>query len=278
VRRLLSGALLGVVALGVTGQGVVAFGATADDREVQVMNRKLQAAEQYFLAVWNETLKLNGVGYREPGIHSYRGQMASPCGTMGSGNAAYCGAANMIYYDEAFLLDIMKTVGRALHSDGDYAPITILAHEMGHAADRYIARTALPDFRWEAVPSYQNEAEADCFAGAVTRMAEKAGHLDAHDLDEAKQVLFIGGDSPSVGRTGGVAHGTAALRWNNFERGYRQGATGCIAFLSAEYRKQLMNSRSRSGDWGHRSFWEMSHSTGEKPGQQEPYPPVRTPK
>jgi hypothetical protein len=48
---------------------------------------------------------------------------------------------------QVFLAAEMKSIGAALHTDGDYAPIVIIAHEWGHGADRWCRASAPPDYR-----------------------------------------------------------------------------------------------------------------------------------
>jgi predicted metalloprotease len=128
-------------------------------------------------------------------------------------------------------------VGAALHSDGDYAPIAILAHEWGHAAD-YWYRYSRKLYSWE---TFYTEQLADCLAGAVTRSAERAGYLERGDLEEAERTIQSAGDpiNPNRPKTSSEkidegwrklhSHGEPADRLQAFRKGYRGEAAACLA-------------------------------------------------
>src|SRR3954469_11826055 len=105
---------------------------------------------------------------------------------MGAGNAAYCYSVNAIYYDEVFVARQSKIAATRLGTDGDMAGIGIIAHEMGHAV-----AIQLGD---ESRDSYENEATADCLAGAFALQAERDGSLENGDLDEAFFGMAAAGD------------------------------------------------------------------------------------
>src|SRR5262249_42926042 len=127
---------------------------------------------------WAQIFASRGARYMSPSLVSYTGSALTPCGQAGSNNAAYCAADNKIYYDSVFFAGMMKAAGEYLGTDGDYAPIVILAHEWGHAAQAQLDSTSLIGlFR---------ENMADCLAGAITQMAGFDRHLDRGDLEEAR--------------------------------------------------------------------------------------------
>jgi len=138
----------------------------------------------------------------------------------------------------------MKSVGAALHMDGDYAAIVILAHEWGHAADFWYQRNT-NSRHWTPLSAEQT---ADCLAGAVTLAAEKAGRLERGDLQEAERGIQWAGDidyskllperpgKPETARDilhdGFVkmtGHGDPAQRLRAFQEGYRGGTAACLA-------------------------------------------------
>jgi predicted metalloprotease len=113
------------------------------------------------------------------------------------------------------------------------AAVGIIAHEMGHA----VAIQLGEDSR---VP-YQNEATADCLAGAFTQQSSRDGSLEPGDLDEAFFGLAAAGD-PTPQPTGDarldariarrmavLGHGTREQRLANFKAGYEGGAGACLA-------------------------------------------------
>lgn len=125
----------------------------------------------------------------------------------------------------------MKQVGKVVATDGDDAAIVVLAHELGHAISN---RTM------QAEDKIEREAMADCVAGAVSKMASGAGHLEAGDLKEARAELARGG-TPDPDQLSPVIssmiissghwynHGSAATRLRNFDLGYGKGLNACAA-------------------------------------------------
>ncbi len=57
------------------------------------------------------------------------------------------------------------------------AGIGVIAHEMGHAVAIQLG--------YESPVAYENEAAADCLAGAFARHADKSGSLEKGDVEEA---------------------------------------------------------------------------------------------
>jgi predicted metalloprotease len=151
---------------------------------------------------------------------------------MTANNAAYCSATNSIYFDEVFLARQRKEAARHLRTDGDMAGVGVIAHEMGHAVAAQLGvQSRIP---------YENEAIADCLAGAFAQKAERDGSLEAGDLEEAFVGLAAAGD-PEVRLTGDrridrrrvaharlMGHGTSEQRMANFQAGYTAGTPGCL--------------------------------------------------
>lgn len=152
------------------------------------MQRKVNFATKYFEQVWSQIFANQGARYTTPKIVSYTGSISTACGVLGSNNAFYCGADRKIYYDAVFFTGMMKAAGDYLGTDGDYAPIVILAHEWGHAVQAQLdAASFIGLFR---------ENVADCLAGAITKQAAFDRYLDRGDLEEARYALILGGDAP----------------------------------------------------------------------------------
>ena len=112
------------------------------------------------------------------------------------------------------------------------AGIGIIAHEMGHAVAIQLGEDS-------QVP-YENEAAADCLAGAFTQHAARDGTLEKGDLEEAFFGLAAAGD-PTPEYTGNrridrqislraqlLGHGTRDQRLSNFRAGYQGGAGACL--------------------------------------------------
>lgn len=190
---------------------------TQDD--VEVMTSKVSAATRFFETTWRETFAGAGYDYPAPRFVAYRSAVRSGCGILAGRNAQFCTADNTVYYNTTFLAGIMKGVGRELGTDGDYAPIVILAHEMGHGvAIMFRSRARYGVFR---------ESVADCLAGAVTRSAEQAGNLEKGDLQEGLMALALGGDPDGTPVYADEAHGSSDTRQESFLTGYQRGLAAC---------------------------------------------------
>lgn len=195
------------------------------------MQRKVEMASSYFETVWAQIFAKRGVRYTSPRIVSYTGSTTSACGVLHSNNASYCPADNRIYYDSVFLAGMMKSAGDYLGTDGDYAPIVILAHEWGHAVQAQLdSASYIGLFR---------ENMADCLAGAITQRADNDRRLDSGDLEEARYALITGGDAP--GKTWVFdpnAHGSSQTRVSEFMKGFQGGVGSCQVFESSRLGNQ----------------------------------------
>jgi predicted metalloprotease len=214
--RILAATLMTVA----VSQAAIAPVTIADETAVQ---NKVIAAARYFEAAWSQIFARRGAKYGSPKVIAYTGSIKTACGAQGSNNAAYCGADNRIYYDTIFLTRMMKNAGTYLRTDGDYAPITVLAHEWGHAVQAQLdSASYIGLFR---------ENMADCLAGAITQRANLDHHLDRGDLEEAKYALAMGGDK--AGTTWVFdrnAHGSSSTRVGEFMKGFQGGVPACQVF------------------------------------------------
>jgi predicted metalloprotease len=187
--------------------------------DVNQMKYKVNMASRFFETTWQKAFAAAGRSYPAPGLIAYESPIQTGCGPAKMGNAFYCRPDHKIYYDAIFLTAMMKQASMALGTDGDYAPIVILAHEMGHAV-AYIMGT---DFAL----SYPREALADCLAGVVTNEAQKSGNLEKGDLEEGLWALNDGGDGPNTSIISERAHGKGPDRQKAFLIGYRNGLSAC---------------------------------------------------
>ena len=192
-------------------------------------------AYQALVTMWSGRFTELGHRFVAPALLAYRGPVRTTCGVMSANNAAYCTARNAIFFDEAFLARLAGAASRELRTDGDMAAIGVIAHEMGHAV--------VSQLRADSRIPYQNEAAADCLAGAFTRQSEMDGTLEEGDLEEAFFGMAAAGDPPPeltgnrrvdariVTRAALLGHGTREQRLGNFTTGYEQGAAACVPAL-----------------------------------------------
>ncbi len=209
--------------------------ATADitENDVTASNKKVSEAYGALVAMWSADFKQLGQRFTAPSIVRYRGNVRSQCGILQANNAQYCAALNTIFFDEVFLARQAKAAANELGTDGDMAAVGIIAHEMGHAVAAQLGQMS-------PIP-YENEAAADCLAGAFTEQSARDGSLEKGDIEEAFFGLAAAGD-PTPEYTGirrvdnriarraaVMGHGTRAQRQWNFKAGYDGGARACLA-------------------------------------------------
>jgi uncharacterized protein len=197
---------------------------------------KLARLLRSFQATWEEAFAATGRTFPVPRFKAYRFVTPSACGTVPGGNAMYCDGDNTIYYDVNFARDLTAKVARITGTDGDYAPATILAHELGHAVSAQMqdASLSLHERLNYRVNGMAQEILADCLAGAVTGTAERRGELDANDAAEGRALMTIIGTPQSFEATLGEwikrhaqEHPPAETRLAAFRRGYERGTSAC---------------------------------------------------
>jgi len=207
-------------------------GAPVTEQDVTASNEKIAAAYGALVNMWSADFRQLGVQFQPPALLRYRGTVRTACGIMSGNNAQYCPSRNAIYFDEVFVAEQAKAAARALGTDGDMVSVGIVAHEMGHAV-----AAQLDD--WSNIP-YENEATADCLAGAFAQQSQKDGLLEKGDLEEAFFGMAAAAD-PTPQLTGNrrvdsriqlrmalMGHGTRDQRMGNFKAGYDGGPGACV--------------------------------------------------
>jgi hypothetical protein len=164
---------------------------------------------------WSQVFSDSGIDYYPPEeFLSYTEPIDTACGPAALDNAFYCSESHGIYYDINFLQAQLDT-------DGDFAPVVILAHEWGH-----LVQANLGILRGRYL-SIETELQADCLAGTWTTHAGEMGYLEEGDLEEGATALFKAGDldipwfDPS-------AHGTPDQRVQAFLDGLQYGVSRCV--------------------------------------------------
>ncbi|WP_192827188.1 neutral zinc metallopeptidase [Actinopolyspora erythraea] len=179
---------------------------------------------EYWNTAYPETF--DGSAFRPIGrLVSYdsRSTGREVCGQRLTGmvNAFYCPGSDTIAWDRGELLPKLR------NTFGPIAPVTVLAHEIGHAVQH---RAGLVDADTSTLVA---EQQADCFAGAFFRHAAEgsAPHIrvsTGNGLNTVLGVLSYIRDAP--GRTGFTdprAHGTAFDRVSAFQYGFSDGPGRC---------------------------------------------------
>jgi predicted metalloprotease len=209
---------------------------TVTSRDIDASNAKVAAAYNALMAMWTAHFDMLGTSFERPSLLRYRGTVRTDCGVMPQDNAVYCPQSNSVYFDEVFVAGVAKTVGAQLGTDGDMAAVGVIAHEVGHAVAIQLG--------YESRFTYENEATADCLAGAFARSAKADGSLEAGDLEEAYLGMAMAGDAEPeltgnrridnriLQRAALMGHGTREQRTKNFEKGLDQGPKGCLPAFS----------------------------------------------
>ncbi|MDQ3405413.1 MAG: neutral zinc metallopeptidase [Actinomycetota bacterium] len=154
---------------------------------------------------------------------------APPCAESADeveGNAFYCPSADIIAWDRAALLPVLRD------RFGDASVMLVIAHEMGHAVQNRTG-SGLPERTADPAkfPTILIEAMADCYAGSFVRWVAdgKAEHLDIakERLDSALESLISFRDPIGTDQTDRGAHGDAFDRVSAFQDGYESGVRLC---------------------------------------------------
>ncbi|MBL8129838.1 MAG: neutral zinc metallopeptidase [Chloroflexia bacterium] len=171
-------------------------------------------------AFWAEDFAARGVTYYTADIVPVTDTMTTNCGPFGpyDNPAAFCPLEDAIYYSVPLSSDVTAQVG-------DFAWITVLAHEWGHHVQLLM--------NIEPTMSMERELQADCFAGAYAQRALLNGFLQEGDVTEAVVMNIMGGDPVELGETAAGAHGSSDYRVTAFMQGYFNGANVCFENPSA---------------------------------------------
>jgi predicted metalloprotease len=179
------------------------------------MQTLLIFAAEHINAFWAESFRQSGIRYVPPlEFVAYNEPVETECGPAEPYNAFYCALSHSIYYHYDFLQEQLDT-------DGDFAPVTILAHEWGHLVQGNLGFLQTRSFTIDI------ELQADCLAGAWAASAGEQGLLDPGDLDEGAVALFRAGDDQETPWFDPGAHGQPDQRVDAFATGLEGGAGAC---------------------------------------------------
>ncbi|MGH3466442.1 MAG: neutral zinc metallopeptidase, partial [Thermocrispum sp.] len=164
---------------------------------------------------------------------------AQLCGrsVQGELNAFYCPLEDAVAWDRGELLP------RLVKLYGDVAPITVLAHEYGHAVQHRLGEKAGIPQNGPEPKTIVLEAQADCFTGGYFRwiVEGKSKYFKvstAEGLNAALSTMYLVRDAPGKLSAEMGAHGTAFDRTLAFQEGFEQGPKNCAA-----YNDQLLTER-----------------------------------
>ena len=167
-------------------------------------------------AFWETQFANESIVYEPPlKFEAYDEEVETECGTASLNNAFYCGVDHSIWYDMNFMED-------QLDSNGDFAPVLILAHEWGH-----LVQSILGILGDTELLTIQTELQADCLAGVWSADADSREMLQEGDFEEGIVALFNVGDPRGTDFFDPQAHGRAGDRINAFQDGFEGGLEAC---------------------------------------------------
>lgn len=192
------------------------WGSDAKDGCPAVVADLIELARADVDAFWEKAFDIDGSIYDGPvQFKAYDSEIETDCGRAFLNNAFYCSADHSIYYDINFFTAQLET-------NGDFAPVLIIAHEWGHLVQSLVG--ILQD---DTLYSIQIELQADCLAGVWARDADDRELLDEGDLEEGIVALFRVRDPKGTDFFDPQAHGTAGERIDAFNNGFDFGLDAC---------------------------------------------------
>lgn len=176
-------------------------------------------------ATWATILQQQGRRYEDAKLVLFRDATQSACGYAESVTGPfYCPSDEKVYIDLGFYDELRRRFG----APGDFAQAYVLAHEVGHHIQHLLGLTS-DRGRLSNEESVRIELQADCFAGIWGNYMQRAGVLEAGDVQEGLgAAAAVGDDRLQRMSTGTVSpdaftHGTSAQRASSFQRGFESG-------------------------------------------------------
>lgn len=136
------------------------------------------------------------------------------CGESIPNNAFYCSLDHSISYDADLFAYMLNEVG-------DFAVVSILAHEWGHALQGQLGL-------FGTMLTIDSELQADCLTGAYTSHVVEDGLADPGDVEEGAYTFFLLGDPEGTPHDHPDAHGSPEMRMNAFLTGLERGVAYCF--------------------------------------------------
>jgi len=155
----------------------------------------------------------------------FRRGIRSACGTASTAvGPFYCQNDQKVYIDLSFYDELKSKLG----APGEFAQAYVIAHEVGHHVQK------LKGLFDRGTDSVHIELQADCFAGAWARDANKRKILDPGDIDQAFNAASQIGDDTLQKRAQGYVqpekftHGSSAQRVASLKKGWEGGSAACL--------------------------------------------------
>jgi len=182
---------------------------------------------------WRDIARTQKSPYRAPTLVLFRGYTDSACGGASSAMGPhYCPLDETIYLDETFFDALRDQFGAR---GGDVAQAYVIAHEMGHHAQKRLGIMDQVRAKQAHVVgnanelSIKQELQADCFAGLWAHTLRDKNVFEKGEIIEAMDAAEAVGDDRIQKKTQGHVrpetwtHGSSKERKEWFTRGYETG-------------------------------------------------------
>jgi predicted metalloprotease len=181
---------------------------------------------------WTRIMPALGRPYSRAQLVLFTDAIHTGCGAADSTiGPFYCPSDQRVYIDLGFFRELRSRFG----APGDFAQAYVLAHEVGHHAQRLLGIEERTRQAQAQNPSQENELsvrlelQADCFAGIWAKSTQQRNLLESGDLEEALAATAAVGDD-RIQRSAGRrvrpetwTHGSAQQRESWFRRGWSSG-------------------------------------------------------
>lgn len=192
-----------------------------EDSKEMTVEDLVSMAKSDIDAFWAEEFANNGYTYNPAELVMVYEPIETGCGSTSSNDGPfYCPKDGTIYYPYDWVPD--ATTGAYLEEYGDFAVYQVLAHEIGHHVQFGMNELGVQNL--DGLYTIQTELQADCFSGVFAAGADSAGSLENGDIDEALNILALGGDPKGTPKSDASAHGSAEERQTVFLAGYETGS------------------------------------------------------
>jgi predicted metalloprotease len=214
---------------------------TAEERrQVEFVSFVLDDAQ----ATWENVLADQArTPYRHAKVVLFRDATESACGYAQTASGPfYCPEDEKVYIDLAFYSELRERFG----APGDFAQAYVLAHEIGHHAQKILGIEPKVHAAMEDDPrharelSVRLELQADCLAGMWGHSTQQRKILESGDVEEGLAAAAAVGDDRLQRMAGkrvnpdSFTHGSSQQRVQWFRRGFDSGRIGdCDTFNGA---------------------------------------------
>ncbi len=183
--------------------------------------------------MWGKIFSQNNRTYNQPKLVLFRGATPSGCGMATSQvGPHYCPSDETIYLDETFFDELQTRFGG---NSGDVAQAYVIAHEVGHNAQKQLGIMDKVDSEAQDSSnanelSIKLELQADCFAGLWANSIKDQGVFEPNEISEALSAASaVGDDRIQEAVEGRISpenwtHGSSEQRVEWFNKGFDTGS------------------------------------------------------